>query len=222
MGRLESSGALYTAQSIHVIAIRICVTNLVASHHTTAAHHPWTTTPIIHCTTTHTFPSTIAPITQLSPITNQPCQPIVLPHLHLIHSPTYKQHTSLHVAKSCFAPADILSVSPVFCFPVFTWTAYTTLTICCLPSWPCLPCDILSVCRLPRPLHCPCCWFCLAFITPVTAFDHCLSDLLLSVLKLQLDLTSLPLHYNMIARIYLLGFLKRSCSFTHDLLVTWR
>ncbi len=46
------------------------VTNLVATHHTTDAHHPWTTTPIIHCTTTHTFPSTIAPITQLSPITH--------------------------------------------------------------------------------------------------------------------------------------------------------
>ncbi len=37
------------------------VTNLVASHHTTAANHPWTTTPIIHCTTKHTVPSTIAP-----------------------------------------------------------------------------------------------------------------------------------------------------------------
>ncbi len=32
------------------------VTILVASHHTTATHHPWTTTPIIHCTTTHTYP----------------------------------------------------------------------------------------------------------------------------------------------------------------------
>ncbi len=37
-------------------------------HHTTAAHHPWTASPIMHCT--HTFPSTITPITQLSPITH--------------------------------------------------------------------------------------------------------------------------------------------------------
>ncbi len=37
-------------------------------HHTTAAHHLWTASPIIHCT--HTFPSTITPITQLSPITH--------------------------------------------------------------------------------------------------------------------------------------------------------
>ncbi len=67
------------------------VTNLVASHHTTAAHHPWTTTPIIHCTTTHTFPSTIAPITQLSPITNQPwlschtCTSFTHPHRSSTH-----------------------------------------------------------------------------------------------------------------------------------------
>ncbi len=63
------------------------VTNLVATHHATAAHHPWTTTPIIHCTTTHTFPSTITPITQLSPITNQPwlschtCTSFTHPHI---------------------------------------------------------------------------------------------------------------------------------------------
>ncbi len=37
-------------------------------HHTTAAHHLWTASPIIHCT--HTFPSTITPITELSPITH--------------------------------------------------------------------------------------------------------------------------------------------------------
>ncbi len=37
---------------------------------TTTAHHPWTTSPIMHCT--HTFPSTITPITQLSPFTHQP------------------------------------------------------------------------------------------------------------------------------------------------------
>ncbi len=37
------------------------VMNLVATH-------PWTTSPIMHCT--HTFPSTITPITQLSPFTH--------------------------------------------------------------------------------------------------------------------------------------------------------
>ncbi len=37
-------------------------------HHTTAAHHLWTASPIMHCA--HTFPSTITPITQLSPFTH--------------------------------------------------------------------------------------------------------------------------------------------------------
>ncbi len=52
---------------------------------TTAAHHLWTASPIIHCT--HTFPSTITPITQLSPITNQPwlschtCTSFTHPHI---------------------------------------------------------------------------------------------------------------------------------------------
>ncbi len=46
----------------------ISVMNLVTTHST--AHHPWTTSPIMHCT--HTFPSTITPITQLSPFTHQP------------------------------------------------------------------------------------------------------------------------------------------------------
>ncbi len=44
----------------------LSVMNLVATHST--AHHPWTTSPIMHCT--HTFPSTITPITQLSPFTH--------------------------------------------------------------------------------------------------------------------------------------------------------
>ncbi len=36
--------------------------------HSLTAHHPWTTSPIMHCT--HTFPFTITPITQLSPFTH--------------------------------------------------------------------------------------------------------------------------------------------------------
>ncbi len=53
-----------------------------------------------------------------------------------------------------------------------------------LPTfWLCLPFDILSVCCLPRPLHCPCCWFCLAYVTPVIASDPCLFDLALLFIK---------------------------------------
>ncbi len=117
---------------------------------TTTAHHPWTTSPIMHCT--HTFPSTITPITQLSPITNLPW----LPH-HTCTSFTHSHISSTHTLTHCevlFCPGWHSERFPCILFP---WTAYTTLTICCLPSWPCLPCDILSVCRLPRPVHCPCC-----------------------------------------------------------------
>ncbi len=93
-------------------------------------------------------------------------------------------------------------------FPVVTWTVLTTLTICCLPFWPCLPCDILSVCRLPWLLHCPCWWFCLAFVSPVLDTELCLSDLLLFILKLHLDLTTLPLHYRRLRHLRSSGFIS--------------
>ncbi len=114
--------------------------------------------------------STIALITQLSPITHQPW-------------------LFCHTCTS-FTHPDISSTLPytrcevLFCtgwhserFPCFHLDCLFTLTVCCLPF------DILSVWHLPRPLHCPCCWFCLVFITPVTTFDHCLSDHLLSINK---------------------------------------
>ncbi len=75
----------FALHKIRKIGPFLTVTNLVASHHTATAHHPWTTTPIIHCT--HTFPSTITPITQLSPITHQPwlschtCTSFTHPHI---------------------------------------------------------------------------------------------------------------------------------------------
>ncbi len=61
--------------------------NLAATHST--AHQPWTTSPIMHCT--HTFPSTITPITQLSPFTNQPR----LPH-HTCTSFSHSHKSSTH------------------------------------------------------------------------------------------------------------------------------
>ncbi len=61
---------------------------------TTTGHHPWTTSPIIHCT--HTFPSTITPITQLSPITHLPW----LPH-HTCTSFTHSLISSTHTLTLC-------------------------------------------------------------------------------------------------------------------------
>ncbi len=60
---------------------------------TTTAHHPWTTSPIMHCT--HTFPSTITPITQLSPFTHWSWLP---PHIctSFSHSHISSTHTLTH------------------------------------------------------------------------------------------------------------------------------
>ncbi len=170
---------------------------------TTTAHHPWTTSPIMHCT--HTFPSTITPITQLSPFTHQPW----LFH----HTCTSFTHTHISSSLPCthrkvlFCPGWHSERFPCFLIPCVYLDCLFTLTVCCLPFWPCLPVDIFSVCCLPRPLHCPCCWFCLAFIIPVTAFDPCLFDLL-SEIKLLLDLTSLPHHYRRLLHLRSSGFVS--------------
>ncbi len=166
------------------------VTNLVASHHTTAAHHPWTTTPIIHCTTTHTFPSTIAPITQLSPITNQPwlschtCTSFTHPHIS-----STLPYTRCEVL---FCPGWHSERFPCILFP---WTAYSLWPFAaCLLT---LPAFRYPLCLLPAPtfalpllLILPC-----LRDTCYCLFLLCLSDLFLSVIKLLLDLTTLPLHY---------------------------
>ncbi len=144
------------------------VTNLVASHHTTAAHHPWTTSPIMHCT--HSFPSTITPITQLSPITNQTwlshhtCTSFT--HLtHLIHSPTYKHHTSLHTLQSLvLAPADISERSP---FPLIATSVFD-------PGLPYL--GTLNLCLWPRPLPGIVYVSALPLIFLLLPADHCQFD----------------------------------------------
>ncbi len=70
---------------------------------TQTAHHPWTTSPSMHCT--HTFPSTITPITQLSPFTHQPW----LPH-HTCTSFTHSHKSSTQTLTHCevlFCPGYI-------------------------------------------------------------------------------------------------------------------
>ncbi len=137
---------------------------------TTTAHHPWTTSPIMHCT--HTFPSTITPITQLSPFTHQ----LWLPH-HTCTSFTHSHKSSTQTLTQCevlFSPGWHSERFPCFLIPCI----YSDRL---LPALLTLPACWYLLCLLPAPtLHCPCCWFCLAFTTPVTTFDHCLSDHLLS------------------------------------------
>ncbi len=105
-------------------------------HHTTAAHHPRTAFPIHHCT-------------NYTSVTNH--------SLHWLHSWLWS-HT---LQKPWTSPLSLLSIvsphpvclSPFPCLylPFITWTVYSFLIVWCLPFWPCLPFDILSVCRLPRP-----------------------------------------------------------------------
>ncbi len=66
---------------------------------TQTAHHPWTTFPIMHCT--HTFPSTITPITQLSPFTHHSdCLTTPAPH-SLTHIKAAHKHSPSAIFLFC-------------------------------------------------------------------------------------------------------------------------
>ncbi len=138
------------------------------SHHSL---HYDTHIPIHHCTN-HTA------------VINHSLTLIVSPHLHLIHTHTHISSTlpcTHH--KVLFCPGWHSESFPCILFPCVYLDCLYTLTVCCLPFWLCLPFDILSVCCLPWPLHCPCCWFCLAYVTPVIASDPYLFDLALLFIK---------------------------------------
>ncbi len=171
----------------------VYVTNLVASHHTTAAHHPWTTTPIIHCTTTHTFPSTIAPITQLSPITNQPW----------LSCHTCTSFTHPHISSTLpYTRCEVL-----FCPG---WHSERFPCILYLPGlpirlWPFAACLLDPACLVITSLSAACPDLC---IVPVADSAlpawHLLLPLTLACLtlpccsiKLHLNLTTLPLRYSL-------------------------
>ncbi len=166
------------------------VMNLVATHHTTAAHHLWTTTPIIHCTTTH-IP--IQHCTNHTAVTNHSLTLIVSPHLHLIYTHTYKQHTSLHSPRSLVLHrADILSVSPVSCFPGLP-----------IRLWPFAACLLDPACLVISSLSAACPNLCIVpDVDSALPTWHLLLPLTLACLtlpccsiKLHLNLTTLPLRY---------------------------
>ncbi len=140
------------------------VTNPV--HDLTLAHHiDACTTLLLHITHGLHFPSTIALITQLSPITHctdytaESNQTLFISlELPLSHGwVLFCYCRDCWVFSLCEFPVDYLDClySSDRLLP-----AYLTLPACFL--------DILSVCRLHRPLHCP--WLCisLAFVILVT------------------------------------------------------
>ncbi len=132
------------------------LTTSLAPH--TAAHHLWTASPIMHCT--HTFPSTITPITQLSPsLISLDCLTSPAPHSH---THTFKQHSYMHSPRSLvLARLTFLSViHPAICYlcvwprtarpwnsepvPVTPTSAWYCLRLCpasdipVFARWPCL------------------------------------------------------------------------------------
>ncbi len=106
----------------------------------------------MHCT--HTFPSTITPITQLSPLTHQPW----LPH-HTCTSFTHSHKSSTQTLTQCevlFPPGYISERFSQFVFPCTTWTVdlLSWSFAACLSDLACFM-VILSVCRLPCPIALP-------------------------------------------------------------------
>jgi len=123
---------------------------------------------------------------------NPDCLTTPAPH-SLTHIKAAHKHSPS--AKSCFPLANILSVSPVFWFPVFTWTAYLL--------WPFAACPFDPACLLISSLSAACPDLALSLLLILSSLHYSCYYLWplpvwppLVKIKLLLDLTTLPLHYN--------------------------
>ncbi len=137
------------------------VTNLVATHHTTTAHHPWTTTPIIHCTHTHSRPPLHQSHSCHHSLINPDCLTTPAPH-SLTHIKAAHIHSP--IAKSCSCPG-------------WHFWAFTIPSDCYLCVWPrtALPWN-----SEPVPVTSTPAWYCLRLCSasdiPFMPADHCLFD----------------------------------------------
>ncbi len=115
--------------------------------HTTAAHHPWTTSPIMH---TH-IP--VHHYTNHTAVTIHSLVLIASPHLHLILTLTFKQHSHLRSLRSLVLPWLHFWAFSLVCT---TWTidSLSWLFAACLTDPACLL-VILSVCCLPWSIALP-------------------------------------------------------------------
>ncbi len=130
------------------------VCDLTLAHHIDAC-----ATLLLHVTHGLHFPSTIALITQLSPITHY----------------TAESHQTLFISFGLplahrwvlFATANISERFPcVFsCWLPGPFTLIWLFAACLFD--PAFLLDIFSVCHLPRPLHCPCLCLSFAYVTLV-------------------------------------------------------
>ncbi len=121
------------------------------SHHALHSHIP------IHHYTNHTA------------VTINSLALIVSPHLHLIHTHTFKQHSDMHSRQSLvLAPADISKRFPCILLPcvwprtAWPWNSEPVL-VTSTPAWYCLrlcsASDIPVIACWPLPV-----WFCLCLI----------------------------------------------------------
>ncbi len=134
---------------------------------------------------------------------------IVSPHLHLIHSHTFKQHSHMHSLRSLVLPWLTFWAFPLFSpgLTIYFWPfAACILTLpafkypLCLPPAPDLCIGPVVDSALPS----------LLLLLPLTI--ACLTTSCLSI-KLQLDLTTLPLHYRRLRHLRSSGFPTPSRTF---------
>ncbi len=160
--------------------------NLVATHHNYTSPLDYISHHALH---TH-IPA--HHYTNYTAVTIHSLVLIVSPHLHLILTLTYKQHTYTHPLRSLVFPwLTFPSGFPLCVYLCTTWTvdSLSWSFAACLTDPACLL-VILSVCCLPWPIALPLITNLSYLRCPRYQFDICLSDHLFVSLKLQVDLLS--------------------------------
>ncbi len=111
------SSALLDAIVMNLVATHYNCTSPMdyISHHALHSHIP------IHHYTNHTA------------VTIHSLALIVSPHLHLIHSHTFKQHSHMHSPQSLVLPRLTFWAFPLYSVSLCYLDCLYTLTVCCLP-----------------------------------------------------------------------------------------
>ncbi len=87
---------------------------------------------------------------------------IASPHLHLILTLTFKQHSHLHSLRSLVLPW--LTFPSIFPCVYYLDRWLSLLIVCCLPYWPRLPTGYPLSAACPDPLLCLCLCICLIYV----------------------------------------------------------
>ncbi len=188
--------------------------NLVTTHYNCTSpmdyisHHALHTHIPVHHYTNHTA------------VTIHSLVLIASPHLHLILTLTFKQHSHLHSLRSLVLPwLTFLSIFPCVHY-LDPWLSL--LIVCCLPYWPRLPTGY-PLCLLPALIHCSGSVYVsvLSTLPSIPLFDICLSDLLFVSIKLQVDLLS-PLTSHWLQLLLALSVLWQQALSCPCLFTSWQ